>query len=71
MDLSLKMGGDETSFLFNLTQNLRFEPTKVKENDGSGEVPIYTSTVQGYLGSSDEEQQESSDSSDNDISADA
>lgn len=30
MDLNLGIGGDESSFLFNITQNLRFEAIKHK-----------------------------------------
>ena len=40
MDLTMRMGGDETSFMFNLTHNLRFEATKLK--DQAGDLAIYT-----------------------------
>ena len=31
MDLTMRIGGDETSFLINLTSNLRFDSTKLKD----------------------------------------
>ena len=40
MDNLLNHGGDESCFLFNLTENLRFDTVKVKDG-------VYTSTKQG------------------------
>jgi hypothetical protein len=34
MDLTMRFGGDETCFLFNLTQNLRFDTLKHSELNG-------------------------------------
>lgn len=41
MDLTMRFGGDETCFLFNLTQNLRFDTLRGAD---SGDIPVYTST---------------------------
>eukprot|EP00347_Sterkiella_histriomuscorum_P018935 403343594 len=68
MDLMMRNGGDETSFMFNLTHNLRFETTRVKENSG-GEIPIYTSTFQ-HFGMNDSDSDNYEDQSQNLISDD-
>lgn len=44
MDLTMRYGGDETCFLFNLTQNMRFD-TLNRNNDMSGDIPIYAMTT--------------------------
>jgi hypothetical protein len=43
MDLTMRFGGDDTCFLFNLTQNLRFDTIKVSNVSASGvDIPVYT-----------------------------
>jgi hypothetical protein len=39
MDLTMRFGGDETCFLFNLTQNLRFD--SLKDPQGGADQFIY------------------------------
>jgi len=44
MDLTMKFGGDESCFLFNLSQNLRFDT--LKNSDFSArDLPVFSSTV--------------------------
>ncbi|CDW76335.1 b-box zinc finger family protein [Stylonychia lemnae] len=57
LDLSMHLGGDETSFMFNLTHNLRFEATKVKDT-------IYTQAAQTYLANDDTFEEENTNSDD-------
>ena len=46
MDLTMRFGGDDTCFIFNLTQNLRFDTLKGVENASQGvEVPVYSHTT--------------------------
>lgn len=60
MDLTMRIGGDETSFLFNITHNLRFDTTHVKDNNG--EIPIYTTASQIFnSGNNDEDMGDESD----------
>ncbi len=45
MDLTMRVGGDDTCFLFNLTQNLRFDTlSKSHEFNGGMDLPVYTNT---------------------------
>lgn len=48
MDLTMRYGGDESCFLFNLTQNMRFDTLK-NQQDLPGDIPIYAmTTTQGF-----------------------
>ena len=40
----MRYGGDETCFLFNLTQNMRFDTLK-NQQDLPGDIPIYAMTT--------------------------
>lgn len=44
MDLTMRYGGDETCFLFNLTQNMRFDTIK-NSQEIHGDMPIYAMTT--------------------------
>ncbi len=53
MDLTMRYGGDETCFLFNLTQNMRFDTLK-NQQDLPGDIPIYAmTTTQGLVDEED------------------
>ena len=57
MDLTMKSGGDDSCFLFNLTQNLRFDTMRTVDISGR-EMPVYTSALllKGGNDSEDENQ---------------
>lgn len=60
IDLSMRFGGDDTCFLFNLTQNMRFDTLK-NTQDLQGDAVVYAQTTTAF---DDEEE----DMSENDMS---
>ncbi len=49
MNLTMRFGGDDTCFLFNLTQNLRFDTLKHSDLADQGvEIPVYAATTMAY-----------------------
>jgi|LauGreDrversion4_2_1035121.scaffolds.fasta_scaffold924597_1 hypothetical protein len=50
MDLTMRFGGDDTCFLFNLTHNLRFDSIKNGLSAQGVDIMVYAATTMAYEG---------------------